>query len=91
MTQRSDLGKLLTLIGYSSEFPEISEARKFTTVVLSHSLQKKTTIPPPLSMHCIVGLNTDVPVTRKVGHRTTNESRNAVAHAELEPCTKVQI
>ena len=34
------MGKSLTMIGYSSELPEMVESRKLTTVVRSRSLQK---------------------------------------------------
>ena len=39
MTPRSGLGQSPSLIGYSSELREIAEARQFTTVVRSLSLQ----------------------------------------------------
>ena len=39
MTPHSVLRQSLTLIFHSSELPEISEARQFTTVALSRSLQ----------------------------------------------------
>ena len=39
-TPRSGPGKYLTLVGSISVLPKIAEARRFTTVVLSCSLQK---------------------------------------------------
>ena len=39
MTPLSGSGKYLTLVGYSSVLPKIAEARRFTAVVISRSLQ----------------------------------------------------
>ena len=41
-------------------------------------------------MHCTVGLNSDVPVPRKVCALITSALTNAVAHAGLDPCTTVK-
>ena len=66
MTPHSGLGQLLILIGYSSGLPEMAEARRFKTVVLSCTLQKKNHTAILAFMHSTAGLNTDGPVSRKV-------------------------
>ena len=54
MTPRSGLGQSLTVIGYRSGLPEIAEARQFTTVVLSRSLQTNNPHYHPVvhALHC---------------------------------------